>query len=298
MPSPTSSSLPMDASDAITTSSPPPTHPTTDAAMMSQPSASSPSPAAVATVAEEHQLSSDDKAPPSSVVNDGDANMDPMDKEDGVTEEEGVVKNDNNTDVAMDDDDLESSPIQSAVPSPSNDPPSNEDDNKNQATKEEETPPPEEEDVIMECDKEEEGTAESEIMNNDNVKVIINAPPLPHSSQHATPEQRRHNANHLDETLDNLQHSISEAILEFRKEETTEQQQQQQQHGVSTYSNSGSSEVNNNAYLKLREAAVEAYHSLVEYGSSMDLSLVTTDDNGVAAPMSKGRREKLEKIGR
>jgi hypothetical protein len=283
MPSP---NLAMDASsDAIATSSPPPTHPSTDAAMMSQPSASSPSPAAVATVTEEHhqKLSSDD-APSTSVVNDGDANMDPMDKEVEMAEEEDAVEknNDSNTDVAMDVDDLESSaPIQSAVPSPSNDPPSNEDDSKNQATKEEETAPTEEEDVIMACDKEE-GTAEPEIMNNDNVK-IINAPPPPHSS-HATPEQRRHNANHLDETLNSLQHSISEAILAFRKEETSAE-------------HSGS-EVNNNAYLKLREAAVEAYHSLVEYGSSMDLSLVTTDVNGVAAPMSKGRREKLEKIGR
>jgi hypothetical protein len=255
--------------------------------MMSQPSASSPSPAAVATVTEEHhqELSSDD-APSTSVVNDSDANMDPMDKEDEMTEEDAVEKNnDSNTDVAMDVDDLESSaPIQSAAPSPSNDPPpSNEDDSKNQATREVEIAPPEEEDVIMACDKEEEGTAESEIMNNDNVK-IINAPPPPHSS-HATPEQRRHNANHLDKTLDSLQHSISEAILAFRKEETTAAE------------HSGS-EVNNNAYLKLLEGAVEAYHSLVEYGSSMDLSLVTTDVNGVAAPMSKGRREKLEKIGR
>ena len=45
-----------------------------------------------------------------------------------------------------------------------------------EAPKEEETPPPEEEDVIMECDKEEvevEGTAEPEIMNNDNVKISL-----------------------------------------------------------------------------------------------------------------------------
>jgi len=102
------------------------------------------------------------------------------------------------------------------------------------------------------------------------------------SSSFPTAEQRSRDDNHLDDSLDKLQHSISEAILAFRKEEQGNESMTKEAGGTN---NDGS------AYVKLRDAAVEAYQTLVEYGSLLDLSLDM-------APLNKRRCEKLEKIGR
>lgn len=123
-------------------------------------------------------------------------------------------------------------------------------------------------------------------MNSDKLDTAAPSSSLP------TAEQRRRDDNHLDETLDKLQHSISVAILAFRKDE---------QRAENMTKESGNSAGNDgSAYVKLREAAVEAHQTLVEYGSSLDLSCLAASngDNSDAAPMNKRRREKLEKIGR
>ncbi|KAK1740177.1 hypothetical protein QTG54_009127 [Skeletonema marinoi] len=110
----------------------------------------------------------------------------------------------------------------------------------------------------------------------------MNSVNLDTSSSFPTAEQRRRDDNHLDDALDKLQHSISEAILAFRKEEQGNESMAKEAGGTN---NDGS------AYVKLRDAAVEAYQTLVEYGSLLDLSLDM-------APLNKRRCEKLEKIGR
>lgn len=92
-------------------------------------------------------------------------------------------------------------------------------------------------------------------------------------------EQRRRDDNHLDDTLGKLQHSISVAILTFRKDEQGDEAKNDNDGGSS-------------AYVKLCEAAMEAYQTLVEYGASLDLSL------DMISSANKRRREKLEKIGR
>jgi hypothetical protein len=130
------------------------------------------------------------------------------------------------------------------------------------------------EDVSSDDSMEEEHLADEE-MNS----VKLDVP----SSSFPTAEQRRRDDNHLDDTLDKLQHSISEAILAFRKEEQGNESMAKEACG--TNNDDGS------AYVKLRDAAVEAYQTLVEYGSLLDLSLDM-------APLNKRRCEKLEKIGR
>eukprot|EP00986_Skeletonema_menzelii_P015529 scaffold11957_cov146-Skeletonema_menzelii.AAC.1 len=99
-------------------------------------------------------------------------------------------------------------------------------------------------------------------------------------------EQRRRDDNNIDDTLDKLQHSISVAILAFRKDEQCDDNLAKGAGSTKNDDDDGS------AYVKLREAAIEAYQTLVEYGASLDLSL------DMMSPLNKRRREKLEKIGR
>ena len=128
------------------------------------------------------------------------------------------------------------------------------------------------EEVSLDDSMEEEHLADEE-MNSVKLDTFSSLP---------TAEQRRRDDNHLDDTLDKLQHSISEAILAFRKEEQGNESMAKEAGGTN---NDGS------AYVKLRDAAAEAYQTLVEYGSLLDLSLDL-------APLNKRRCEKLEKIGR
>jgi hypothetical protein len=172
--------------------------------------------------------------------------------------------------------------------------------------------------------EEEAMTTWDEIMEKErnNAKVRNNIAPI-------SSEQKRRSEDHLDETLDKLQHSISVAILAFRKDEERritlaavatsdptgdDDFLSEQRKGstassiISSSSSSSNAEMNNNnPYGKLHKAAVEAYNSLVAYGSSLDLSLVSNDyeivdvvvgDDTAAFTMNKRRCEKLEKIGR
>ena len=290
----------MDANSGTTNSSSPPPVALMD--IMEQPSSSSPPPAAIAMTNQDDAVTTDERqaakvyddvemnhsgaSPAPSNVNE-DAEMSQEDEMSKEMEEESST----NT-VMAEDDEPGLEPSAPAIPTSPSNPPNNDDNT--QDPKEEEavttTTTTTEEDVIMIV--EEEGAKKE--MNN-HVKIMNS----PLSSNLPTPQQRRRDDNNLDETLDKLQHSISVAILAFRKDEER-----------TTNASSGdlsSEKENSNAYVKLRDAAVEAYHSLVEYGSSLDLSLMVVEDvssnkensgNGDGAPMNKRRREKLEKIGR
>jgi len=94
----------------------------------------------------------------------------------------------------------------------------------------------------------------------------------------------------LDSALNSLQESISVAILAQRKD----------QENTSNLNLDGEEKKkSNDAYAKLRNAAAEAYHSLVRYGSSMDLSSQGSaqDDDGTAF-LSEVRRSRLLDTGR
>jgi len=91
--------------------------------------------------------------------------------------------------------------------------------------------------------------------------------------------------------------SISVATLAHRKEEDN----------ASRVSNNNDMNMNqikkesNDAYGKLRDAAMKAYHSLVVYGSSLDLSSQSVDkenSNNVVQQLSDVRRSRLLEMGR
>ena len=198
------------------------------------------------------------------IKNDDDAEMTPRE------DDAAAVHPMENPTAVMENDDLESSspapPSEQSANTPSPTPP-REDDNKEESK-----------DMLLldDCMEEEilPKAADEEMKQSDTV------PP--------SAEQRRRDDNHLDDTLDKLQHSISVAILAFRKDEQRDKENNEpkEEAGSTTNDNDGS------AYGKLREAAMEAYQTLVEYGASLDLSLE------MMSPLNKRRREKLEKIGR
>lgn len=274
MPSPYDS---MGVGESTMTSSSAPTDPsameiTAHISTPSVPSSSHPSAMNNTAVTEEHQPHDDDDVamdttannnssasptqPTISNVNDADVQMAP--REDEV---ENPIEN--STSAMMND--LESSssapPEQESATHGASNTPHNDDDERKDP-----------EMVSLDDSMEEQYLLTDEEMNNNSVK-LLDAPPS--SSSLPSAEQN----NRLDESLDKLQHSISVAILAFRKEEQAKE--------------SGGTSNDGSAYVKLREAALEAYQTLVEYGSSLDLNLTSN-----IAPMNKRRREKLEKIGR
>lgn len=120
--------------------------------------------------------------------------------------------------------------------------------------------------------------------------------PKPDASVLFAADQKRLGDN-LDDALDKLQHSISEAILAFRKDSESSGDNfaaQEAGGGVNVNNNDGS------VYLTLRDGALTAHKSLVDYGSSLDLSLASANakDNGGDDHLNMRRREKLKKIGR
>eukprot|EP00984_Skeletonema_dohrnii_P016427 scaffold7310_cov154-Skeletonema_dohrnii-CCMP3373.AAC.3 len=277
MPTPIDNGSPIDVGDSSMTTSPSSSSNNNNAAMevtAHSDSVPSPPPAAMnnadvtahhrhddGDVAMDDATTNNSSAPPTlpnssnNVNDDADVQMSPC-------TEESVNPTENPTTTTMNND-LESSsaPLeQSAIPASN---PSKEDGG--------ERKDPEE--ASLDDSMEEEHLADEE-MNSVNLDVP--------SSSFPTAEQRRRDDNHLDDTMDKLQHSISEAILAFRKEE---------QGNESMAKEAGSTNNDGSAYVKLRDAAVEAYQTLVEYGSLLDLSLDM-------APLNKRRCEKLEKIGR
>ena len=94
--------------------------------------------------------------------------------------------------------------------------------------------------------------------------------------------------DNLDGALDKLQRSISVAISAFRKGD-------QKDENIS--GEAGNSSNDGSAYQALREDAMTAHQTLVEYGSSLDLSLAASTDKG-DTPLNTRRAEKLKKVGR